>query len=470
MKCNKKTLFIIIPIILLLILTIIFFLLPKIEIQLNGDNKMTINIGEKYEEPGAKSFLKLITNIKELPVEISGDVDTNEIGTYEITYKSSYMNKVKTKKRIVNVSDLEKPVLTLEKDPKICKNNDLVQIYAKAIDNVDGDVSDNIKYRIDNNNIYITVEDNSKNLLENVYEIKYADEELPEIELNGKKSINVTLGSKYVEEGAKASDSCDGDISNNITIENNVDTSKLGNYKVIYKVSDSFGNTVSTERQVNVVKKTEETKVKNGANVYLTFDDGPGIYTDEILSILKENDVKATFFVTSQFPKYQYLIKKEYEDGHTVGLHTYSHKWSIYDSVDAYLDDFNKILEVVKKETGTEPKYFRFPGGSSNTVSISHHKGIMTELAALLESKGYVYFDWTFDSGDTNKKNNSKEAILNNVKAYLKGDGDYIILMHDIKKNTLLALPEIIKYCKQNGYTFKRIDENTPVKHFQIAN
>ena len=470
MKLSVKNILIFISSVLLITTMILFLTIPIIEVKLNGDDKITINIGEIYEEKGAKSFLKFIKNIKELPVEISGNVDSNKIGTYEISYKSDFMFKTKQIKRIVRVFDMESPVIVLENDPKICQKNNLIQIQAKAIDNVDGEISNKIKYKIDNEKIYISVEDSSNNVSEIVYDVKYADEELPEINLNGDKVVDVIIGSEYIDEGAKALDSCDGDISNNISIEGKVDTSKLGNYKILYKVSDSFGNIVTTERQINVIKKSEKNKIVNERNVYLTFDDGPGIYTEEILSILKANNVKATFFVTNQFPKYQYLIKKAYEDGHTIGLHTYSHKWSIYSSIETYLDDFNKILEIVKKETGSDPKYFRFPGGSSNTVSAKYKKGIMTELSSLLEKEGYIYFDWTFDSGDTNKKNNSKKAILNNVKLYLKGDGNYIILMHDIKKNTLLALPEIIDYCKKNGYKLKKIDENTPIEHFKIAN
>lgn len=134
------------------------------------------------------------------------------------------------------------------------------------------------------------------------------------------------------------------------------------------------------------------------------------------------------------------------------------------------MEDFNKMNDIIYQETGIYADIFRFPGGSSNTVSRGYHKGIMTKLAYLMEEKGYKYYDWTFDSGDTNKKDNSTKAIINNVKANLKGDGQYIILMHDIKKNTIEALPEIIKFALANNYTFDKITDKTIVPHFKIAN
>ena len=204
--------------------------------------------------------------------------------------------------------------------------------------------------------------------------------------------------------------------------------------------------------------------------IYLTFDDGPGKYTEQILEVLSKYDVKATFFVTNQFPNYQHLISEEYKQGHTIGIHTYSHKWSIYSDVETYLDDFNKINEIIRNQTGVESKIFRFPGGSSNTISKNYNKGIMTSLSQLMTEKGYIYFDWNIDSGDTAKKRNSKEDIIKNIKKNLNGDGAYIILTHDIRKNTLEALPEIIETAKTFGYEFAAISESTRAPHFEVSN
>ena len=125
--------------------------------------------------------------------------------------------------------------------------------------------------------------------------------------------------------------------------------------------------------------------------------------------------------------------------------------------------------EIVKEQTGSYAKYFRFPGGSSNTVSRKHQLGIMTSLANLMQSKGYIYYDWDVDCGDTHS-NNTVDYIINSVKTYTRKGRNNIILMHDIKKNTMEALPSIISYLKNQGFEFAAIDENTPVKHFRIAN
>ena len=152
--------------------------------------------------------------------------------------------------------------------------------------------------------------------------------------------------------------------------------------------------------------------------IYLTFDDGPGMYTKRILDVLEEYNVKATFFVTNQFPKYEYLIKNEYEKGHAIGVHTYSHNYKkIYSSFENYIDDVNKMNEIIKKYTGNFSNILRFPGGSSNTISRKYKKGIMTELTREVSNLGYTYFDWNVASGDVNgySKNRIYKRIIKSL-------------------------------------------------------
>lgn len=104
--------------------------------------------------------------------------------------------------------------------------------------------------------------------------------------------------------------------------------------------------------------------------VYLTFDDGPSANTQRVLDILDQYDAKATFFITAQQPDYFPMIKKVYDEGHTVGLHSYTHEYDqVYASVDAYFDDLEKIGEVAKEQLGFVPCFIRFPGGASNSIS-----------------------------------------------------------------------------------------------------
>ncbi len=474
MSSTKKILIFGIILVSLFFLILINFCVPKIKIELNGQKVTEVEIGSDYKELGVHAYLETFLKNDPLDFKITGKVNTNKLGKYKIIYEAKSGNQSKKIERIINVVDSEKPIIKLNEPVKMCKNNKLVEINATANDNYDGDITNQIKYKVDNEKAYISVVDSSNNKTELVENVQYIDGEKPEIKLLGEKHIVLFVGQKYEEMGVTAYDSCDGDLTEEVQIVSDLDVTKEGSYTIFYSVFDSEGTVVSVTRNITVIdwKFNQDypiTPVKNGI-IYLTFDDGPGQYTKSILDILNKYAVKATFFVTNQFPSYQHLIKEEYQNGHAVGLHTYSHKWSIYSSVDSYLEDFEKMATIIMAETGKNSKIFRFPGGSSNTVSRNYRKGIMSELAKLMTEKGYVYFDWTFDSGDTHLKNNTKDDILKNVKNYLKGDGEYIVLMHDIKKSTLEALPEVIEYGLSLGYRFAVLDENVNPQHFKIAN
>ena len=455
------------------LLLIIYMFIPKITLKLNGSKKVFVEVGEDYNDLGAEAYYENIFQSKKINVETYGVVNTQKLGEYNIKYKATHKKITKEKTRVVQVVDNKKPEIVIEKEISACKKAQLIDIGAVATDNYDGIITDKIKYRVDNDDVYISVSDSSNNTTEVIKKIKFIDDEKPTITLNGSQTSYLVVGENYIELGAEAYDSCDGNITSNIEIDGKVNSEVVGTYEIKYKVKDSVNNEVVVKRIIYVVESAEEINihpVTNKATIYLTFDDGPGVYTEEILNVLDKYNIKATFFVTNQFPKYQSFIQKEYEKGHTVGAHTYSHKWTVYESVSTYLEDFEKIQNIIIKQTGQAAKFFRFPGGSSNTISRNYSKGIMTKLAKKMTENGYIYFDWTFDSGDTSKSNNSKEAIISNVKKNLKGDGEYIILMHDIKKNTLEALPEIIKFAKTMGYSFAAIDETVTPYHLKIVN
>ena len=200
----------------------------------------------------------------------------------------------------------------------------------------------------------------------------------------------------------------------------------------------------------------------------MTFDDGPGSYTEEILNILNKYNVKATFFVTNQFSKYQYLMKKEYETGHTVAVHTYSHNYkTIYSSLENYMNDFNNINQIIYEQTGSYSKIFRFPGGSSNTIS-RFNKGIVTEIANKTKELGYYYFDWNVDSMDTSTTDPNK--IFENVINGMTLNEYSVVLMHDIKKANIESVEKIVSYGLDNGYTFLPLEETSPTVHHSINN
>lgn len=467
MNYRKKVLFCGCILITLILLSFIYFLMPKVDIKINGNKTITLQVGETYEEKGAVAYVNSFFKKQSIEVEIDSNIDPEVIGSYSVNYIVTYYGKKFQETRKIKIIDNINPTITLNDKVKMCESNNRLIINVNAYDNYDGDITNKVAYKVKDKKIYINVEDSSNNKTELVETVIFIDAEKPSIALKGNSEINLSIGDKYEEYGATAYDSCDGDISDQITITGNVDTTKMGKYEKVYSIKDTFGNERTIKRIINV---NDSHKIPgNGHIVYLTFDDGPGQYTEELLKILGKYNVKATFFVTNQFPKYQNMIKLEYENGHAVGIHTYSHKWNIYSSVDSYLDDFNKIEKVIYEQTGVHPNIFRFPGGSSNTVSKNYNKGIMTKLSQIMTEKGYTYYDWSFDSGDTSK-NNSKENIIKNVKYNLSKPGDYVILMHDIKKNTIDALPTIIEYAISNGYTFDILNEKAPIEHFKIAN
>ncbi len=194
--------------------------------------------------------------------------------------------------------------------------------------------------------------------------------------------------------------------------------------------------------------EVEETVPEVSANtkkVYLTFDDGPSIYTDDILDILSLYGVKATFFVVgTEDEEYLPMYKRIVEEGHSIGMHSYSHKYTeIYESLDSFKTDVGKIRSLIKDETGVECSLYRFPGGSSNSIG----KKNIQEYIAYLDEEGIVYYDWNISSGDASGVLLSVDDIVKNSTFELEKYNSAYILFHDgsTKKNTVEALPEIIE-------------------------
>ena len=298
------------------------------------------------------------------------------------------------------------------------------------------------------------------------YEI--VDNLKPELTLNGNSEVSVYLGDQYKEQGATAKDNVDGDLTDKITIEGSVDSSVEGSYDIKYVVVDSSGNESSVSRVVTVKKKPNPSSCGEAGVIYLTFDDGPNsLYTPVILDVLKKYDVKATFFVTNAGP--DSLIKREAEEGHAVGLHSASHAYEkIYVSTEAFWADLNTVRDRVINITGQTPNLYRFPGGSSNTVSRKYKQGIMTQLAKEVEDAGYGYFDWNLSSGDAGGTTDPEVEYLNVVNSLSKSRGN-VILMHDIKKHTSLAIENIVKYGLDHGYKFDVLNKDI-VCHQTIHN
>ncbi len=204
---------------------------------------------------------------------------------------------------------------------------------------------------------------------------------------------------------------------------------------------------------------------------YLTFDDGPSDNTLAILKVLAQYDAKATFFVINS-SKLDY-VQNIVEAGHSVGLHTASHKYDkIYTGTDAFFADLKKVSDRVEKICGEKSMLIRFPGGSSNLVSKKYSAGIMTKLTGMVTEKGYAYFDWNVDSGDADAANPRVAYIRNHVLNGAKNKNSICVLMHDAKAktNTVKALPEIIEGLQKMGYTFQALTPESYGYHHHINN
>lgn len=303
------------------------------------------------------------------------------------------------------------------------------------------------------------------------FDVNIMDNEKPSLILNDESIIYLSVGAKYVEPGYVAIDNCDGNITDQVLVSGAVDTKKPGTYVLIYSVKDEEGNLSEAKRTIKIFPKNNyKPGVNTAKTIYLTFDDGPGAHTARLLDILKNYNVKATFFVTGYNNNYNDLLKREKEEGHTIGLHSYSHNYSlIYTSIDAYMEDLLSIQNKVKEYTGEESKIIRFPGGSSNTISRKYRTHIMSDLTSKVESLGFRYFDWTIVSGDAGDTKDSNK-IVSNVTGGITEDGLNVVLMHDIKPYTVDAIERIITFGLSNGYTFAPLTMDSPVVHQKVNN
>lgn len=191
--------------------------------------------------------------------------------------------------------------------------------------------------------------------------------------------------------------------------------------------------------------------------VYLTFDDGPSVLTENLLYYLRQENVKATFFVVPERTDYCYSLLKQISDaGHTIGIHSASHDYEkIYASVDAFLDDFNEAYEIVLEATGKAPDIYRFPGGSVNDYNEKTRDDIISEM----DRRGFTYFDWNVDSNDW--QGYGWTTLYTNVLKDAEEFSSPVILFHNTgdRDNTVLVIEDIIKALKNKGYKFGSLSQ-----------
>ena len=208
---------------------------------------------------------------------------------------------------------------------------------------------------------------------------------------------------------------------------------------------------------------TEEEPLRR---VCLTFDDGPSKTTAAVLEALAAENVPATFFVVANESneKYLPLIRQAQQAGHEIALHSASHKYSdIYRSPEACWEDIELLRQRLIPYTDTSAiRCLRFPGGSTNTVSRKYGgSGIMQELKAQAEQRGWRWVDWNVCAEDAAGEKLSAQAVWRNVTQGSAGLDRCIVLMHDSSTTatTAEALPDIIRWYKEEGYLFCTVSQ-----------
>lgn len=189
--------------------------------------------------------------------------------------------------------------------------------------------------------------------------------------------------------------------------------------------------------------------------MYLTFDDGPSVEnTRKILDILRERNIKATFFLVGEnVRRYPEMARQIVAEGHTVGIHCDNHDYdALYESVDSYVTDFEKARQTVYEVTGVETNLFRFPGGSVNAYNQKTGKAIIREMT----DRGYIYYDWNASLEDAVINPDPKQLIENGVSTTL-GRNKVVLLAHDVVGSTGLCLEELLD--KLPEYEMKPLSE-----------
>lgn len=420
-------------------------------------------LGEEYNPYRYFDFLFMAGNSD---VEVIGNIDMQKKGTYDIKLHARAQD-IPVK---VTVTDSKAPEMILKEVRTDMYTEVKPEDFIESIKDAQGYSLEFAKgtelQKAGKSKVTIIAKDEDGNESKATTTLQRIDDTVSPV-IKGVESVyELIMGTKLNTENIRVTD--DLDLNPTLKVDvSGIDISTEGEHELKVEAEDKSGNVTSMTRPVKVIENPEYSK----NIVYLTFDDGPSENTPKILDILKKNNVKATFFVTAQYPKYASYMKDEKEQGHTVALHTYTHDYEkVYKSEKAYFDDLKKIQDYAKKHTGEESHLIRFPGGSSNTVSANYSQGIMSKLTKSVIDKGYQYFDWNVTSSDASGWGVPANDIAKS--ACVDWGGNLVILMHDTsgKETTVQALPKIIKYYKDRGYEFRALTEDSFPAHHGVNN
>lgn len=448
----------------------------RLELTLRGQDQVMVEYGEGYEDPGAGAlvygtlFWRSGIQPSGLQVAVENPPDLTKTGKYTVTYRATYRDLTAQTTRIVRVVDTMCPEITLTADAVTPEpGQPYVEAGYRAYDNYDGDITHRVIRREEYGLVTYAVVDSSGNPAYAERTIPAGDFQEPELTLTGGETLSIPVGTFYEEPGYLALDNLDGNVTDRVTVEGEVDWLHPGTYSLVYSASDTAGNTARVTRTVEVTcAQRPKTIWPQGKVIYLTFDDGPGPDTGRLLNLLDRYGVKATFFVTDS--GYPNLLEQIVNRGHGIGIHTASHKYEqIYADPESYFTDLHKMRRVILEATGVDTTLLRFPGGSSNTVSRHTCEGLMTTLVEAVQDAGFQYFDWNVDSDDAGSAREADE-VLENVKAGVAKQKVAMVLQHDVHSYSVDAVEDILIWGLNNGYRFEALTPNSPGMHHNVYN
>ncbi len=393
-----------------LLLCALLMMFVDVRVQLKGDETIIVAAGSAYSEPGyhATADGRDVTD----RVKVTGEVNTDVPGTYRLCYSAKYLFS-----------------------------------RGKAYRNV----------------VVVAAQDDAG----------ASGESGVRITLKGEREMTVAQGESYVEPGYRAQDKDGTDLTDQVKVTGEVDTAKAGTYRITYALRDAKAYRDVTVEPVGTTAGTQSSvQQPEGKVIYLTFDDGPGKYTQELLDVLKKYDAKATFFVVNTgYSKQEEMLKAIVAGGHAIGIHSMTHDWSIYNSEQDFLDDMYGMQRIIADATGVTTTLMRFPGGSSNTVSKKHCQGIMTLLTKKVTQLGMQYFDWDVDSDDAGSAKDADTVAQNVIRGIQNAGKDgVVVLQHDIKSYSVEAVERIIQWGRENGYRFEALTPSSPACHHSVNN
>ena len=442
---------------------------------LYGEDEMQIEYGTAFQDPGVYAVTtgRLFGEGKRhLPVETAGTVDSAKLGSYSILYSASYLFSDYSTERRVDVVDSTPPVIELKHIEGYAPT--WMTGYAEegysAWDAVDGNLTGRVQRETLPDRVRYTVSDSAGNIAQVERIMPAMSYQPPRITLLGEEETVMDAGLFYTDPGVTIEDDLGTDLTPYLVTEGKVVPWFSGDYEIRYSVTSELGETVSAVRKVHVLPVAmPEPVTPEEKTIYLTFDDGPGPCTARLLDVLDRYGVKATFFVTAQDPRYFDQIGRAFRAGHSIGVHTSSHNYNtIYASEYAFFEDFFNMEEIIKEQTGEYTRLFRFPGGSSNTVS-NFNPGIMSRLTRAMHDMGYQYYDWNVSSGDAGQTTKT-DQVIKNIKEGCAQRRASVVLQHDIKDYSVSAVESVIQWGLENGYSFKALQLDSPSAHHGVSN